>query len=122
MRPEYEAIVEAGIALQLDCPDLAMARHLLFAESELEEFRSETRSNVEALNEALRHLPAERLRVHVCRGNYEGPHHRDVAPGRRPGHRRTRQAERHLGRGQSIPVTATSGGVSENVACLTAST
>ena len=78
MRPEYEAIVEAGITLQLDCPDLAMARHLLFAESELEEFRREITLNVEALNEALRTLPAERLRMHVCWGNYEGPHHRDV--------------------------------------------
>jgi 5-methyltetrahydropteroyltriglutamate--homocysteine methyltransferase len=79
MRPEYEAIVEAGITLQLDCPDLAMARHLLFADRELEEFRREIALNVEALNEALRALPAERLRMHVCWGNYEGPHHRDVA-------------------------------------------
>jgi 5-methyltetrahydropteroyltriglutamate--homocysteine methyltransferase len=78
MRPEYEAIVEAGITLQLDCPDLAMARHLLFAASELDEFRREIALNVEALNEALRTLPAERLRMHVCWGNYEGPHHRDV--------------------------------------------
>ena len=78
MRPEYEAIVEAGITLQLDCPDLAMARHLLFAESDLEEFRREISLNVEALNEALGTLPAERIRMHVCWGNYEGPHHRDV--------------------------------------------
>jgi len=78
MRPEYEAIVEAGITLQLDCPDLAMARHLLFAERELEEFRREIALNVEALNEALRTLPSERLRMHVCWGNYEGPHNRDV--------------------------------------------
>ena len=79
MRPEYEAIVESGLTLQLDCPDLAMARHLLFADRELEEFRREITLNVEALNEALRDLPAERLRMHVCWGNYEGPHHRDVA-------------------------------------------
>jgi 5-methyltetrahydropteroyltriglutamate--homocysteine methyltransferase len=78
MRPEYEAIVEAGITLQLDCPDLAMARHLLFAQSELDEFRREIALNVEALNEAVRTLPAERLRIHVCWGNYEGPHHRDA--------------------------------------------
>jgi 5-methyltetrahydropteroyltriglutamate--homocysteine methyltransferase len=78
MRPEYEAIVEAGITLQLDCPDLAMARHLLFSESELAEFRREITLNVEALNEALGTLPPERLRMHVCWGNYEGPHHRDV--------------------------------------------
>jgi 5-methyltetrahydropteroyltriglutamate--homocysteine methyltransferase len=78
MRPEYEAIVEAGITLQLDCPDLAMARHLLFAGRELEEFRREIALNVEALNEALRAVPADRLRMHVCWGNYEGPHHHDV--------------------------------------------
>jgi 5-methyltetrahydropteroyltriglutamate--homocysteine methyltransferase len=78
MRPEYEAIVSAGITLQLDCPDLAMARHLLFADRDLEEFRRAIALNVEALNEALKGLPAERLRMHVCWGNYEGPHHRDV--------------------------------------------
>jgi 5-methyltetrahydropteroyltriglutamate--homocysteine methyltransferase len=81
MRPEYEAIVSAGITLQLDCPDLAMARHLLFGGEELEEFRRAARLNVEALNTALAGLPPERLRMHVCWGNYEGPHHRDVALG-----------------------------------------
>mgnify|MGYP002347611431 CR=1 FL=1 len=78
MRPEYEAIVKAGITLQLDCPDLAMARHLLFHEDSLEEFRRQAALNVEALNHALRGLPPERLRMHVCWGNYEGPHHHDV--------------------------------------------
>ena len=78
MRPEYEAIVSAGITLQLDCPDLAMARHLLYGDRELEEFRRDIELNVEALNEALKGLPPERLRMHVCWGNYEGPHHRDV--------------------------------------------
>jgi 5-methyltetrahydropteroyltriglutamate--homocysteine methyltransferase len=79
MRAEYEAIVDSGITLQLDCPDLAMARHLAFADRELEEFRRAIALNVDALNEALRGLPPERLRMHVCWGNYEGPHHRDVA-------------------------------------------
>lgn len=78
MRPEYEAIVDAGITLQLDCPDLAMARHLLFSGHELKDFLREAVLNVEALNHALRGLPPERLRIHVCWGNYEGPHHHDV--------------------------------------------
>jgi 5-methyltetrahydropteroyltriglutamate--homocysteine methyltransferase len=78
MRPEYEAIVSAGITLQLDCPDLAMSRHLLFQGRELQEFRRAAALNVEALNEAVRDLPAERLRMHVCWGNYAGPHHHDV--------------------------------------------
>ena len=79
MRPEYEAIVSAGITLQLDCPDLAMARHLFFSDRELDEFRREIALNVEALDEALKGIPPERLRMHVCWGNYEGPHNRDVA-------------------------------------------
>jgi 5-methyltetrahydropteroyltriglutamate--homocysteine methyltransferase len=79
MRPEYESIVEAGIGLQLDCPDLAMARHLQFADLGLEQFRREIALNVEALDTAVRSLPAERLRMHVCWGNYEGPHHHDVS-------------------------------------------
>jgi 5-methyltetrahydropteroyltriglutamate--homocysteine methyltransferase len=78
MRPEYEAIVEAGITLQLDCPDLAMARHLLFGDLGLEDFRREAMLNVEALNDALGSLPPERVRMHVCWGNYEGPHDHDV--------------------------------------------
>jgi 5-methyltetrahydropteroyltriglutamate--homocysteine methyltransferase len=78
MRPEYEAIVEAGITLQLDCPDLAMARHLLFGDLGLEDFRREAMLNVEALNDALGSLSPERVRMHVCWGNYEGPHDHDV--------------------------------------------
>jgi 5-methyltetrahydropteroyltriglutamate--homocysteine methyltransferase len=75
MRPEYRAIVEAGITLQVDCPDLAMvgARY-----PSLEEFRRVMSINVEALNHALAGLPPERLRIHVCWGNYEGPHNHDV--------------------------------------------
>jgi 5-methyltetrahydropteroyltriglutamate--homocysteine methyltransferase len=75
MRPEYRAIVDAGITLQLDCPDLAMAGSRF---QSVEEFRKFASSNVEALNHALQGLPPERLRVHICWGNYEGPHTRDV--------------------------------------------
>jgi 5-methyltetrahydropteroyltriglutamate--homocysteine methyltransferase len=76
MRPEYRAIVEAGITLQLDCPDLAMAGSRY---DSVGEFRKVVASNVEALNHALQGLPPERLRLHICWGNYEGPHTRDVA-------------------------------------------
>jgi len=75
MRPEYRAIVEAGITLQLDCPDLAMAGSRF---ESVAEFRRVAAANVEALNHALQGLPPERLRVHICWGNYEGPHTRDV--------------------------------------------
>lgn len=78
MRPEYAAIVEGGLALQVDCPDLAMGGHVHYADASPEEFRRAIRENVEALNAALEGLPAERIRVHVCWGNYPGPHHRDV--------------------------------------------
>jgi 5-methyltetrahydropteroyltriglutamate--homocysteine methyltransferase len=78
MKPEYEAIVEAGFVLQLDCPDLAMTRHREFAESPLEDFRSYVAQHIEVLNAAVAHLPPERMRVHLCWGNYPGPHHRDV--------------------------------------------
>ena len=75
MRPEYRAIVDAGITLQLDCPDLAMVASRY---ASLEEFRTFAATNVEALNHALDGLPPERLRVHICWGNYEGPHNHDV--------------------------------------------
>jgi len=75
MRPEYRAIVDAGITLQLDCPDLAMAGSRY---ESVAEFRKIVAENVEALNHALQGLPAERLRLHICWGNYEGPHTRDV--------------------------------------------
>jgi 5-methyltetrahydropteroyltriglutamate--homocysteine methyltransferase len=78
MREEYRAIVEAGITLQLDCPDLAMSRHSMFADKTLEEFRREIELGVEALNHAVDGLAPERLRVHICWGNYEGPHTHDV--------------------------------------------
>ena len=78
-RPEYRAVVEAGFVLQVDCPDLAMGRHIQFADASLEEFRRQATLNVEALNAALEGLPRDRIRLHLCWGNYEGPHHYDVA-------------------------------------------
>jgi 5-methyltetrahydropteroyltriglutamate--homocysteine methyltransferase len=78
MQPEYRAIVEGGLLLQVDCPDLAMGRHVQYADAALEDFRAAIRQNVEALNAALEGLPRERVRLHVCWGNYPGPHHRDV--------------------------------------------
>lgn len=79
MRPEYEAIVNAGLILQLDCPDLAMARHREFAERSLAEFRDYVRLHIEVLNAAVAAIPPQRMRMHLCWGNYPGPHHRDVA-------------------------------------------
>ena len=78
MRYEYETIAGAGAAVQLDCPDLAMGRHSAYADMDLPEFRRRAAMNIEALNHAVRNIPAERLRMHLCWGNYPGPHHRDV--------------------------------------------
>jgi 5-methyltetrahydropteroyltriglutamate--homocysteine methyltransferase len=78
MRAEYEAVAAAGFVLQIDCPDLAMGRHIQYADLSLEEFRKRARQHVEALNHALRNIPSEQLRMHLCWGNYEGPHHCDV--------------------------------------------
>jgi len=78
MRPEYEAIVDAGLLLQIDCPDLGMGRHIQFADLSLDEFRREAALNLEALNEATAAIDPDRMRMHVCWGNYEGPHHCDV--------------------------------------------
>ncbi|MGB5131913.1 MAG: cobalamin-independent methionine synthase II family protein [Steroidobacteraceae bacterium] len=78
MKPEYEAIVRAGFVLQLDCPDLAMTRHREFADRPVEEFRAYARRHIEVLNAATANIPADRMRVHLCWGNYPGPHHRDV--------------------------------------------
>lgn len=79
MRPEYETAAAAGLILQLDCPDLAMGRHIQFAELDLPDFRKMAALHVEALNHAVRNIPPDRLRLHLCWGNYEGPHHCDVA-------------------------------------------
>jgi 5-methyltetrahydropteroyltriglutamate--homocysteine methyltransferase len=78
MRVEYEAVAAAGFVLQIDCPDLGMGRHIQFADKTLEEFKREARLNIEALNHALANIDPEQLRMHLCWGNYEGPHHYDV--------------------------------------------
>ena len=78
MRGEYETIAAAGIIVQIDCPDLAMGRHIQYADLSVEEFRKRARLHVEALNHALSAIPPEQARMHLCWGNYEGPHHRDV--------------------------------------------
>jgi 5-methyltetrahydropteroyltriglutamate--homocysteine methyltransferase len=78
MRSEYAALLEAGFVLQIDCPDLAMGRHIQYANLGLEEFRKRAQMHIEALNHALGNAPPEQLRLHLCWGNYEGPHHCDV--------------------------------------------
>ncbi|MBV9170494.1 MAG: cobalamin-independent methionine synthase II family protein [Chloroflexi bacterium] len=78
MRDEYQAIVQAGFILQVDCPDLAMSRQSRFVDLSREQFRDVARMHVRVLNETLRGLPRERIRVHVCWGNYEGPHTNDI--------------------------------------------
>jgi 5-methyltetrahydropteroyltriglutamate--homocysteine methyltransferase len=78
LRSEYEAIVEAGVLLQIDAPDLAMGRHTMYRDRSVEEFASLAARHIEVLNHALRNVPANRVRMHVCWGNYEGPHHHDV--------------------------------------------
>jgi 5-methyltetrahydropteroyltriglutamate--homocysteine methyltransferase len=78
MKAEYKAIVDAGFILQLDCPDLAMGRHIQFADLDLAAFRKMARLHIEAMNHALAGLAPERMRVHLCWGNYDGPHHYDV--------------------------------------------
>jgi 5-methyltetrahydropteroyltriglutamate--homocysteine methyltransferase len=78
MRDEYKAIVDAGFVLQLDCPDLAMSRHNRFADLSLPEFRKKVELHVAVLNDAIKGIPADRMRTHLCWGNYEGPHQLDV--------------------------------------------
>jgi 5-methyltetrahydropteroyltriglutamate--homocysteine methyltransferase len=78
MRHEYETVAKAGFVLQIDCPDLGMGRHIQYADLSLPEFRKRAALHVEALNHAVADIPSEQLRMHVCWGNYEGPHHRDV--------------------------------------------
>jgi 5-methyltetrahydropteroyltriglutamate--homocysteine methyltransferase len=81
MRPEYEAIVEAGLILQLDSPDLGLGRHMMYKDRSDDDYLRLIGAHVEALNHALRNVPADRVRMHVCWGNYEGPHHCDVEMG-----------------------------------------
>jgi 5-methyltetrahydropteroyltriglutamate--homocysteine methyltransferase len=78
LRVEYEAIVAAGLALQIDAPDLAMGRHITYRDRSDEEFLAGARRHVEALNHALRNVAPERVRLHLCWGNYAGPHHLDI--------------------------------------------
>ena len=79
MRHEYETVTRAGIVLQLDCPDLGMGRHIQYGELSLAEFRKRAQLHVEALNHAVANIAPDLLRMHLCWGNYEGPHHCDVA-------------------------------------------
>jgi 5-methyltetrahydropteroyltriglutamate--homocysteine methyltransferase len=78
MKTEYETIVESGLDLQLDCPDLALSRHMLFNDLTDDEFLKVAASHVEALNYALKDVPEEKVRIHICWGNYEGPHCCDI--------------------------------------------
>ncbi|MEM9936943.1 MAG: epoxyalkane--coenzyme M transferase, partial [Bacteroidota bacterium] len=78
MRPEYEAIVEAGFILQLDSPDIGLGRHMMFKHEPEENYVKLAHQHIEMLNHALRNIPADKARMHVCFGNYEGPHHHDA--------------------------------------------
>jgi 5-methyltetrahydropteroyltriglutamate--homocysteine methyltransferase len=78
MKTEYDAIHRAGFLVQLDCPDLAMGRHIQFADLSTEQWRAQIELHIEAINSATRDIPADRLRMHLCWGNYEGPHTKDV--------------------------------------------
>lgn len=78
MSAEYEAIVAAGLILQIDAPDLALGRHMLYRDMSEDEFIRRAEVHVEALNHGLRNVPGDRVRLHICWGNYEGPHTRDI--------------------------------------------
>jgi 5-methyltetrahydropteroyltriglutamate--homocysteine methyltransferase len=78
MKTEYERIVAAGFQLQIDAPDLAMGRHIMYRDNSDDEFVASVVRHVEAINVALRDIPAEKVRLHLCWGNYEGPHHFDI--------------------------------------------
>jgi 5-methyltetrahydropteroyltriglutamate--homocysteine methyltransferase len=78
MAREYRAIVDAGFVLQLDCPDLALSRHMVFAHLSLADFRKVITTHVEALNHAVKDIPPERMRMHICWASTQGPHHNDV--------------------------------------------
>jgi 5-methyltetrahydropteroyltriglutamate--homocysteine methyltransferase len=78
MREEYETIVKSGLLLSIDCPDLAMGRHIKFRDVDDDEFVRNAALQIEALNHALQNVPADRTRLHICWGNYEGPHTRDI--------------------------------------------
>jgi 5-methyltetrahydropteroyltriglutamate--homocysteine methyltransferase len=78
LKEEYDTIHRAGLVLQLDCPDLCMSRHNRFPDLSTKEFKKIAELHVAALNQALRDIPADRVRLHMCWGNYEGPHHLDI--------------------------------------------
>jgi 5-methyltetrahydropteroyltriglutamate--homocysteine methyltransferase len=78
MRHEYETVARAGLVLQIVCPDLAMGRHIQYANLNLPDFRKRAQLHIKALDHVVANIPAEQLRTHLCWGNYEGPHHRDV--------------------------------------------
>lgn len=78
LRHEYHAIVDAGLVLQLDSPDLGLGRHMMYKDLEEDAYLRRIELHVQALNHALVAIPADRIRMHVCWGNYEGPHHKDV--------------------------------------------
>jgi len=78
MRAEYEAIVSAGYYLQLDSPDIGLGRHMIFKNRSDEDYQRLATQHIEVLNHAVRNIPAEKMRLHVCWGNYEGPHHCDA--------------------------------------------
>ena len=78
MRKEYELIADRGVVLQLDCPDLAMERHVAYQDESIEVFQEVVALHVDAINQAIRNIPKEQVRLHVCWGNSEGPHHYDV--------------------------------------------
>ncbi len=82
MKDEYETIVASGLDLQLDCPDLALSRHMLFNDLSDDEFLKVANMHVEALNHALQNVPEDKVRVHICWGNYEGPHCCDISMGK----------------------------------------
>lgn len=79
MSAEYEAIVAAGLILQIDAPDLGLGRHMLYREMSEDEFVRRAEVHIEALNHGLRNVPGDRVRMHICWGNYEGPHTRDIS-------------------------------------------
>ena len=81
MQYEYETIANAGVILQLDCPDLGMGRHVQYANVSLEEFRNRARLHIDALNHAVRNIAPEQMRMHLCWGNYEAPHQMDMPLG-----------------------------------------
>ncbi len=79
LRAEYEGIVKAGLILQLDSPDLGLGRHVMYKDLDDQNFVKAAGRHVEVLNHALRNVPADRVRMHICWGNYEGPHICDIA-------------------------------------------